>query len=202
MAVTREPVVLAAASWVVLEALRGRSGLRGRVVRWRPRAARVGLWGEAEAAGKVCWGVVAVAADPGDVDVAGGRVLLRLAEEHPGYCSPEHAEAARSRQTVEAKARREAEAHYERISRGKADPVTLLGWLTTTDGVVLEGHVVAELRTLLTQHRQAMAGHEQYLATNPNRIAANQAFRDLRRDIDARLIGALERLLPPSRPSG
>ena len=72
------------------------------------------------------------------------------------YRSPEHARASRSRPTVDAVVRRAAEAEYQRIRRGQASPVPHLGWLTTTDGVVLDGSVVLELHALIEQHRVAL----------------------------------------------
>lgn len=86
-----------------------------------------------------------------------GHCLAPLPRGRGIYCSPEHARAARSRQTVDAAARRAAEAEYQRISRGEAPPVPHLGWLTTTDGVVLDGSTVLELHTLIEQHRAALA---------------------------------------------
>ena len=85
-----------------------------------------------------------------------GHCLAPLPRGRGIYCSPEHAQAARSRQTVDAAARRAAEAEYQRISRGEAPPVPHLGWLTTTQGVVLDGSTVLELHTLIDQHRAAL----------------------------------------------
>lgn len=85
-----------------------------------------------------------------------GHCLAPLPGGRGIYCSPEHAKAARSRQTVDAVARRAAEAEYQRISRGEAQPVEHLGWLTTTDGVVLDGSTVLELKALIEEHRVAL----------------------------------------------
>jgi hypothetical protein len=85
-----------------------------------------------------------------------GHCLAPLPGGRGIYCSPEHARAARSRQTVDAAARRATEAEYQRISRGEAPPVPHLGWLTTTHGVVLDGSTVLELHTLIEQHRAAL----------------------------------------------
>ena len=57
---------------------------------------------------------------------------------------------------MDAAARRATEAEYQRISRGETPPVPHLGWLTTTEGIVLDGSTVLELHPLIEQHRAAL----------------------------------------------
>lgn len=117
------------------------------------------------------------------------------------YCSDEHAEAARSRQTVEARAARAAEATYERISRGEDEPLPHLGWLGTTNGVVLDGAAVVELRALIDEHRAAMADVVS-LVKRPG-ATLNEASRlmDMRvLNVDRRLLAGLRQVLGEQRP--
>jgi hypothetical protein len=132
-----------------------------------------------------------------------GHCLAPLPGGRGIYCSPEHAQAARSRQTVDAVARRAAEAEYQRISRGEAPPVPHLGWLTTTDGVVLDGSTVLELHTLMEQHRAALT-QMRALVTRPG--ATPQSLRmhlvDAVEQTERLLLAALHRVLTRPTPRG
>jgi hypothetical protein len=132
-----------------------------------------------------------------------GHCLAPLPSGRGIYCSPEHARAARSRQTVDAAARRAAEAEYQRISRGEAPPVPHLGWLTTTHGVVLDGSTVLELHTLIEQHRAALT-HMRALVTRPG--TTPQALRmhlvDAVDLTERLLLAALHRVLTRPTPRG
>ena len=117
------------------------------------------------------------------------------------YCSDEHAEAARSRQTVDARGARAAEAAYERISRGEDEPLPHLGWLGTTNGVVLDGATVVELRALIDEHRAAMADLVRIL--KEPRATLGQAVRliDTRvARVDRTLLTGLRTVLTDQRP--
>ena len=130
-----------------------------------------------------------------------GHCLAPLPRGRGIYCSPKHAEAARSRQTVEAAARRATEAEYQRISRGEASPVPHLGWLTTTQGVVLDGSTVLELRALIEEHRTALM-RIRAMVNRPGitpqdlRLHLSSAVDDTER----LLIAALRRILTRSTP--
>jgi hypothetical protein len=117
------------------------------------------------------------------------------------YCSDEHAQAARSRQTVEAVERRAAEAEYQRISRGESAPVQHRGWFTTTDGVVLDGQTVQELRAMIDNHRRAMADLVA-LVRQPGATAQSlqQQLDSAVLNVDRRLLAALDRVLTEPRP--
>ena len=130
-----------------------------------------------------------------------GHCLAPLPRGRGIYCSPEHADAARSRQTVNAAARRVAEAEYQRISRGEAPPVPHLGWLTTTQGVVLDGSTVLELRTLIEQHRAALA-QMRALVARPGVTAHDLRFQlaDVVEHAERLLLAALHRVLTRPTP--
>ncbi|MGY1714363.1 hypothetical protein ACI78R_07885 [Geodermatophilus sp. SYSU D01106] len=117
------------------------------------------------------------------------------------YCSDEHVRAAQSRMTVEAVARRAAEAEYQRISRGERRPEQHLGWLTTTDGVVLDGHTVLELRALIDQHRRAV-GELVALVRRPGATAQSLQGQldDAVLPLDRNLLAVLHRVLTQPRP--
>lgn len=130
-----------------------------------------------------------------------GHCLAPLRGGRGIYCSPEHAQAARSRQTVDAAARRTAEAEYQRISRGEAPPVPHLGWLTTTAGVVLDGSTVLELHTLIEQHRAALR-QMRALATRPGVTPQDLRFQlsDAVDHTERLLLAALHRVLTRPTP--
>ena len=79
------------------------------------------------------------------------------------YCCDNHARAARSRQTIQATARRAAEAHYERIANGHAEPTPHLGIVRTTHGVVLDGTAVEELTALVRDLSDQVIAYRQRL---------------------------------------
>ena len=130
-----------------------------------------------------------------------GHCLAPLPRGRGIYCSPEHARAARSRQTVDAAARRATEAEYQRISRGGAPPVPHLGWLTTTDGVVLDGSTVLELHTLIEQHRAALT-QMRALVTRPGITPHDLRFHltDAVDRTERLLLTALHRVLTHPTP--
>ena len=118
------------------------------------------------------------------------------------YCCDEHAAAARVEQTLEARARRVVTAQLEEVAQGSAMPGVAFGWFSTTDGVMLDGTVVTELRALMDAHRQdmtALAGLLQRDPTLPE--GAKQRFRQLLDERDRPLLAALQRVLPQPRPT-
>ena len=113
---------------------------------------------------------------------------------------------ARNRKTVRAAERRAAEAAYEQIAAGEEPALKHLrhqGWLTTTDGCVLDGDTVNEIRALMEAHRTAM---QQVVNTALRPGASNKEIaRDvdnLMKVVDRRLLHVLDQALTTPKPHG
>lgn len=116
------------------------------------------------------------------------------------YCSPEHSQLAANRQTAEARGRRAVDAYYEQIARGEQDPIPHRGIFFSTNGVVLSGDVVQELRLLMQQYSRSQ--------TELSRPARDRiAFPDLLNRYDEHLqathafLQRLAAVLPPITPN-
>ena len=117
------------------------------------------------------------------------------------YCCDEHADAARSTQTVQARARRAVEDAYERIGRGEDEPLPHLGWLGTTNGVVLDGATVLELLALIDAH-QVATGDLARLVSRPGatmKEASTHVDRRVR-TVNQALLTRLRQVLTDQRP--
>lgn len=117
------------------------------------------------------------------------------------YCCDEHAAAARTTQTVEARKVQVVEDLYERIGRGEAEPIAHLGWLRTTNGLVLDGDIVRELLGFVEGHRAAM-GELVAMVRRPGatmqQVGAQVDTRVIA--VDRQLLALLRQVLTEQRP--
>jgi len=130
-----------------------------------------------------------------------GHCLAEVPQDRRRYCSDEHSLMAKHRQTADAAATRARDIEYERIRSGTAAPIPHRGWLTTTDGVVLDGAVVLELRAMSTKHRQALGRLRAHLTTLV--LTGNPAAKGLDMTLveaAGELLSTLDRVLPQPEP--
>ena len=137
-------------------------------------------------------------APDGTTICAYGYCRAPLPSRRSRYCSVEHADLAKQRATLSARARQVSENYLERVAKGVEPAPTYRGWLVAQDGVVLDGKTVMDLRALSARLPAYIVRVRE--ATQQGRGAEAVALQRELATAVTMLVSALDRVLPP--PSG
>lgn len=114
------------------------------------------------------------------------------------YCCPDHTAAARNQANTRARAAAAERRTLQDALDGKSSPPEHVGWLTTTQGAVLTGQAVLELRAAANLLRDAARPAEDGLRPGVSPVGLRHRVKGLRHAADT-AAEAVERVLRPGR---